>query len=198
MLVQDLLEGHLAMQLLIQGHEDGAQAAPGVRSEHAEPLAIGRGRADGVAGGAVGVTVGLARGRSGAETGEGALDVGVADLGQALAGRAAGGDGGQALLGAAAVLLEVPRDQGLDRGAVVGVEIAAGDEVVGQAATFEGPGLEGGDELRPGRSTRSAGRAARRAGRDRTAIGFMSGKLSSFAEIDPHLQAMAPIGDRPR
>ena len=80
--------------------------------------------------------------------GEGAVDVGVADAGQALAGRAAGRDGGQALLHVAAVLLEVPCHQGLDGGPVVGVEVAAGDEVVGQGAGLvEGPGLEGGDEL---------------------------------------------------
>ena len=39
-------------------------------------------------------------------------------------------------------------DQGLDGGAVVGVEVAAGDEVVGQRpGLVAGPGLEGGDEL---------------------------------------------------
>ena len=53
--VEDLLERHLAVQLGVQRHEDGAQAAPGVRPQDAEPLAVGGGRADGVAGGAVGV-----------------------------------------------------------------------------------------------------------------------------------------------
>ena len=43
---------------------------------------------------------------------------------------------------------EVQRDQGLDDGALVGVEVAAGDEVVGQGpGLVAGPGLEGGDEL---------------------------------------------------
>ena len=51
-------------------------------------------------------------------------------------------------LGVAAVLPEVPCDEGLDRGAVVGVEVAPGDEVVGQRpGLVAGPGLEGGDEL---------------------------------------------------
>ena len=68
--------------------------------------------------------------------------------GEALAGGLAGGDGGQALLGVAAVLLEVQGDQGLDAGALRGVEVAAGDEVVGQGpGLVAGPGLEGGDEL---------------------------------------------------
>ncbi len=39
-------------------------------------------------------------------------------------------------------------DQGLDAGSVVGVEITAGDEVIGQGPRLvEGPGLERGDQL---------------------------------------------------
>ena len=53
--VEDLLERHLAVQLGVERHEDGAQAAAGVRPEDAEPLAVAGGRADGVAGRAVGV-----------------------------------------------------------------------------------------------------------------------------------------------
>ena len=46
------------------------------------------------------------------------------------------------------MLLEVQRDQRLDGGALLGVEVAAGDEVVGQGpGLVAGPGLEGGDEL---------------------------------------------------
>ena len=68
--------------------------------------------------------------------------------GQALAGRAAGGEGGQALLGVAAVLLQVQGDQASTPAALVGVEVAAGDEVLGQRPRLvAGPGLEGGDEL---------------------------------------------------
>ena len=52
------------------------------------------------------------------------------------------------LLGVAAVLLEVPGDQRLDHVAVVGVEVAAGHEMIGhRPALVAGPGLEGGDEL---------------------------------------------------
>ena len=56
--VEDLLEGDLAVQLGVEGDEDGAQAAPGVGPEDAEPLAVGGGGADGVAGGPVGVAAG--------------------------------------------------------------------------------------------------------------------------------------------
>ena len=99
--VEDLLEGHLAVQLGVQGHEDGAQAAAGMRPEDAEPLAVGGGRADGVAGRAVGVAVVLGRARS--DPGERGVESGIADLGQALAGRAADADGRQAPLGVVAV-----------------------------------------------------------------------------------------------
>ena len=60
MRVEDLLEGDLAVQLGVQRHEDGAQAALGVGPQDAEPLAVGGGRADGVAGGAVPVGVAVA------------------------------------------------------------------------------------------------------------------------------------------
>ena len=43
--VLDLLERHLAVQLLVVGDEDLAQAAAGVRAEDAEPLARGGGHA---------------------------------------------------------------------------------------------------------------------------------------------------------
>src|SRR5262245_1737793 len=54
-LAPDLLEGHLAVQLAVQRHEDGPQAAAGMRPEDAEPLALGGGRADRVGGGAIGI-----------------------------------------------------------------------------------------------------------------------------------------------
>jgi hypothetical protein len=63
--VEDLLQRQLAMQLGVQSHEDGVQAAFGMRSENAEPLAVAGGRADGITGGAVGV--GLALGPAGAD-----------------------------------------------------------------------------------------------------------------------------------
>ena len=60
----------------------------------------------------------------------------------------AAGSGGQALRGAAAVLLQMAGDQGLDGGTVVGVEVAAADQVLGQRPLLvERPGLKGGDEL---------------------------------------------------
>jgi hypothetical protein len=87
----------------------------------------------------------LGRGR--AEAGQGAAEVGVAHPGQAFARRAPGGKGGQALLGVA-VLLEVQTDHGLDARPLVGVEVAAGGEVLGQGpGLVAGPSLEGGDEV---------------------------------------------------
>ena len=69
-------------------------------------------------------------------------------------------------LGVAAVLLEVQRDQRLDRSALVVVEVATGDEVIGhRAGLVAGPGVEGGDELALVDQADSEARAARRAGR---------------------------------
>jgi hypothetical protein len=144
-LVEDLFEGDLTFQLGVQRHEDGAQPAPGVGSEDAEPLAVAGGRSDGVAGRAIGAVV-LGRGRD--DMGQGAAEVGVADPGQALAGRATRRDRGETPLHFASVLLDVAGHEGVDRQSVVGIEVAAVDEVVGQVADLvQGPGLEGGHEL---------------------------------------------------
>ncbi len=57
-LVEDLLQRHFAVQLGVQSHKDGAQAAAGVGSQNAEPLALAGGLADCVTYGAIG---GIAR-----------------------------------------------------------------------------------------------------------------------------------------
>ena len=142
--LEDLLERDLAMQLLVQCHEDSAQATPGVGAEDAESQPVGGRGADGEAGGAVGAAIGTR-----ADIGQSVLDLGVT-IGDGVEGCASGrsrGDGGEAPLGAAAVLLQVPGHQRLDGGPVVGVKMAHGDEVLGQRpALLERPGLEGPDE----------------------------------------------------
>ena len=45
-LLEDLLQRHLAVQLGVEGHEHLAQPAPRVRPQQAEPLAVAGGRAD--------------------------------------------------------------------------------------------------------------------------------------------------------
>jgi hypothetical protein len=50
MLVEELLEGHLAVQLGVERHEGGAESAAAMRAQDAEPLAVGCGPADGVNG----------------------------------------------------------------------------------------------------------------------------------------------------
>ncbi len=84
-LVEDLLERHLAVQLLIEGDVDGAQSAAGVGPEHAEPLPAGGCRADRDAGAAFRV----ARGAR-ADVGQRKLDVGVGHAFEHRAGRRAG------------------------------------------------------------------------------------------------------------
>ena len=58
-MVEHLLERHLAVQLGVEGDKDRAQAAAGMRPEHAEPQAVGGGRAERVAGRAVDVVVSM-------------------------------------------------------------------------------------------------------------------------------------------
>ena len=73
---------------------------------------------------------------------------GVAELRELGTGRTACGDCGQALFGVAKVFLEVVCYQRIDNGPVVGIEVTATDQVVGEGAGFvERPGLEGGHEL---------------------------------------------------
>ncbi len=83
--VEDLLERDLAVELRVERHEDGPQAAPGVRPQDAESLAVAGGRAHGVAGGAVGIAI-LGRAVARADVAERRLDVPVADPCQAFPG----------------------------------------------------------------------------------------------------------------
>ena len=145
--VEDLLERHLAVQLGVEGHEDRAQAAPGVRPEHAEPLAVAGGRADGVGGRAVSVAV-LGRAVCRADVAERRLDLRVANPRQALPRRLAGRNRGQALLHVAAVGFQVNLGQRFQQRPPGAGQVAAGFQVVGQApGLVERPGLEGGHEL---------------------------------------------------
>ena len=81
--------------------------------------------------------------------------------GQALAGRAAGGDGRQALFGVAAMFLQVPRDQRLDGTPAASASRSprATECSASGRALSQRPGLEGGDEL--ARSIRPFWRASR-------------------------------------
>ena len=64
---EDLLERDLAVELGVEGDEDGAQAAGGMGPQDAEPLATGVGITDAVARGLLGVA---ARDRARADAGE--------------------------------------------------------------------------------------------------------------------------------
>ena len=151
MLVEDLFERDLAVQLGVEGDEDGAQAALGVGSEDVKPPAVAGGRADGERGRAVAVAVVVLPGRlgSGADAGENGIEVRLADHREALAGRAAGGDDGQAPLGIAVVAAEVGGGQAVQQVAMGGLEVSQGDEVLGERpGLIPGPGVEGGHQRR--------------------------------------------------
>ena len=149
MVVEDLLERDLAVELRVERDEDRPQAAAGMRPEDAEPLAVAGGRADGVAGRAVGVAVAvLGRAVDGGDVAQRGIDVRVAEIRQALPRGLAGRDGRQALLDVAAVGLEMDIDEGLDQGPLGRGQLPALLEVVGQTPGFiQRPGLEGEHEL---------------------------------------------------
>ena len=85
-LLEDLLEGDLAVQLGVERHEHGPQAAPRMRPQDPEPLAVAGGRADRVSGRPVDVVIigfaGLAVPAAG-DAGKRGFDGGLAQLGQA-------------------------------------------------------------------------------------------------------------------
>ena len=121
--VADLLQGHVAVQLLVTGDVNGPQAACPVEPQDAEPHAGGRGGAGRAGTLARGVLDRMLVRPGGA--GEVGLQLGVGDLLQILAGRTERAECGQALSGVAAVPLEVLADQGLEEGVGLGVDGAA-------------------------------------------------------------------------
>ena len=145
MLGLDLLEGHLAVQLLVAGDVDLAQAPLGVRPQDAEPAPRG-GRGAEERRGRVGVGVVAARtGR--ADVGQAGGQVGVAQVHEPAERGAHRAEVGQALLGVVAVELEVLADQAHEQGMAVGVEVALVEQDPVQGLRLvRDPGAEGGDE----------------------------------------------------
>ena len=110
----DLLQRHLAVQLVIERHEDSAQAAPGMGPENAEPLALAGGCADRVSRCSLGVIIIASGGTevlAACDSRDRGLDLWLAEPGEAGAGGPARPDGGQALIDVAAVGFEVNRGQ---------------------------------------------------------------------------------------
>jgi hypothetical protein len=146
--VEDALEGHLAVQVAVEGHEDLAQASLRMELQGAEPLRRGR-----------------RRGRSRAWRSPPDFLVGrrpvLVDRGDRRAFRLGGGDGGtqpfehgpadvqagDAPLGIA-VGLDVQRDQRVDGCLALRVEVPQRDQVLGQGSGLVSrPGLDGRHEL---------------------------------------------------
>jgi hypothetical protein len=100
--VEDLFQCHLAVQLLVPRHEDGAQSPLGVGAEDAEPMVAARGTTDAVGGGAIGVDVAVGVED---EAGECRGDLEVGEGGEAPSDRWLDPDGREALLGVAVVFL---------------------------------------------------------------------------------------------
>ena len=95
-------------------------------------------------------------------------------------------DGGQALLDVAAVLLEMLRDEPFEKGALLGVEVAATGEVISERpGLVASPGLEARRQAGPGRSGRSGAQAVRRADYPRRRPWESSGHVSAPARSAP-------------
>ncbi len=83
-----------------------------------------------------------------AQAREGASDIGIIDASQALAGGPPCWDPGEAALHVAAVFVDMQTDHRLDPGTLLKVEVAEGNEVLGQRPSLvTGPGLKRGDRL---------------------------------------------------
>ena len=164
-LVEDLLEGHLAVQLAVAarrrrrpGRPGRGAAGCGTAGRRRWPCRRSRWRS-----GRVVAVAGRSSRRP--EMSQRRLDLGVADPGQARAGGAAGGDRGQALLGArrrassgAARPSPRPRRGRRRRGR----RARRGARPAAAPCRASRPGRR--RRAGPGRSGRSAGRASRRAG----------------------------------
>ncbi len=115
MAVVDLLQRHLAVQLGVQGDEDGAESALGMGAEDAEPLPVGGGRADGIApvrSDSLPRTV-----ASGAEPTVPWVASRSGPPRSTLSGVGSGCQGGEAVAGVAAKDLDMQAGDGLDGGA---------------------------------------------------------------------------------
>ena len=130
--------------------EHGTQATASMRPQHAEALALGGQRADGVGLGSVPDRLVHLRGvaPATAEVVEGRLQVRVLQGFEALARGPSQRERRETLLGVAPVSPQVARHQRLNRGAVGGVEPATICQVIGQGpGAVAGPSPEGGDQL---------------------------------------------------
>jgi hypothetical protein len=144
--VLDLLQRHVAVQLGVAGEEDLAEAAAGVGPQDAEPRPKGAGCAEaGPADGAVGVVVRAC----GGDVNQAGVELGVSDAGEVPAHRPDGAEGFQARPRIAAAGLEVPGDESLEQGAIVGPHRLALDQDLPHGERLVGdPAVEAVEERR--------------------------------------------------
>ena len=133
--VEDLLERHLAVQLGVERHEHRPETASGVRSEHAEPLTVAGGRADGVGCRAVDIAL-LGRAVCGGDAVERRADFRVAEPGQAFGVDLPAGTAARLFSTSPPFAVDAPGRPAAssNRRAIVRVHVAAGFQVVGQAS----------------------------------------------------------------
>jgi hypothetical protein len=140
----DLLEGHLAVQLLVVGHEDLPQAAPGVRPQHAEAGSRRRRVAQRRQASRIGVVLGLP---CGGDQGQAGMQEGIVNHLKFLPHRPDRADRRQAPLGIVAVHFEVLLNHALQPGVEVRAQRPLLQEDLPQGLVLlQYPGVHGLDE----------------------------------------------------
>src|SRR5262249_24894899 len=147
MTILDLLERHLAVELLVAGDEDLAEPPLGMRPEDAEADPRGTRRAD-HRGAGVEVAVDVpGRGPRDADAGQASLEVDVVEHRQARAGGSDRAERREALLRVAAVGPDVLVDQGRQQGVSLARQRPTLDQEVAERSAFiDRPGAEGREE----------------------------------------------------
>ncbi len=147
-IVEDALECDLAVELDIARDKNGTKPTMSVGSQNVEPLAIRPRCGRGITGGRIELAVCSDFRGSPINQAQGGIDGGIAEHSKRLVSGAVSAHGGQALLGAPAVLLDVQVGERLDYVPLSFFQIAARDKVGSQRARFvANPRLKAGNEL---------------------------------------------------
>jgi hypothetical protein len=142
----DLLEGDLSVEFLVAGHEDLAQAAPGVRPQDAKAGKRAGGIANDLGGGGIGIELRAVRG----DMHQAGLHVRVGDLLEVLAYRVDRADRGQAPLRIVAVLFQMFEHHRFQQTVfLLGQSVLLLKELSDGFRLVKHPGMHGSDERIP-------------------------------------------------
>ena len=145
-MIEDLLERDLAVQLAVEGHENGPESPLGMGTQHAKPQTLGGGDPDGERAGSVVIAVN-SRLCARPDQRDGRVDRGIADREQAPFGRSSDLECGKAFLWAVAVPPEVMGSEGFEQVALRRLEQTLINQKVGdRTRSIASPRAECGDQ----------------------------------------------------